>query len=136
MLHSMANRQAHWRLVSTSLTRAMPGERISVFDPHMQDRSKHARQRTLKPGLIGLDRWSTVLDCTIRNLSGTGAFLFIPKNSDVPDSFELLIKPDGLIQTCRVAWRNGEGIGVEFQSKAATRRERQACSPQSVRSSW
>ena len=81
------------------------------------DRSKYQRYRILKPGAIGLDRWSTVVDCTIRNLSGRGAFLALPGSVDLPDGFELLIKPDGLIHSCRVIWRNDEGIGVEFVSR-------------------
>ena len=81
----------------------------------MEERRKHQRHRTLKSGKIIFNNKSCVVDCTIRNLSGKGAFLTVSSTVGIPESFELLIQPDGLIQTCRIIRKASNGFGVAFQ---------------------
>jgi hypothetical protein len=63
------------------------------------------RQRTYKGGSISFDGGG--IDCTIRNLSASGACLDIASPFGVPDNFTLIIKPEYLKRACEVAWRKG-----------------------------
>jgi hypothetical protein len=44
----------------------------------MTEHRKHSRQRTLKGGRIVFNQKRSVLTCTVRNLSSTGACLDVP----------------------------------------------------------
>jgi len=70
------------------------------------------RHRTLKAGKIVL-HGESVLDCTIRNLSSTGASIAVPNAATVPAEFELQF--DGDIRLCEVAWRRMGRLGVKFK---------------------
>jgi hypothetical protein len=74
---------------------------------------KKPRHRALKAGRIVFQRRS-VLDCTVRNLSSTGACLDMPSTVGVPDVFELIIESEGITRSCRIAWRSERRIGVHF----------------------
>jgi PilZ domain len=52
-------------------------------------------------------------ECTIMNISEGGALVAIPAGCVLPDQF-MLIPPSRL---CRVAWRNGNYVGVAFQTE-------------------
>ena len=56
-------------------------------------------------------------DCIVTNISEGGARLF-SEASNVPDQFRLLVDGDTPIrEECRVLWRLGGELGVEFVSK-------------------
>ena len=78
-------------------------------------RRQSPRLRTLKAGKIVFNHKHSLIDCTIRNLSDSGACLQTPSTAGVPDSFELLFEADGATRPCRVAWRTETRIGVLFQ---------------------
>jgi hypothetical protein len=71
------------------------------------------RLRTLKGGLI-LFSTAAAIDCTIRNMSETGAALEVESPVGIPDDFTLLIKPELIKRNCRVVWRSAKRIGVRF----------------------
>jgi hypothetical protein len=71
------------------------------------------RQKTFKGGSI-LYGLAPPVDCIIRNLSETGAALQVSNPAAVPDTFQLLIKPELKKRNCRVAWRSEDRLGVEF----------------------
>jgi len=73
-----------------------------------------ARHRTLKAGKIVFNRQTSIVDCTVRNLSDTGACLLAPSTYGIPDSFDLLLEPEKRNRRCRVAWRTDTRIGVSF----------------------
>jgi hypothetical protein len=79
----------------------------------MDERRKHARQRTFKGGRINLDR-GPGMDCIIRNLSEGGACLDIEGSFLTQGQFQLVIKPQLLTRICRVAWRTSARTGVQF----------------------
>jgi PilZ domain len=70
------------------------------------------RHRILKAGSIEFN--GGVLDCTVRNISDTGAALEVTTPLGVPDAFWLLISGDPTRRHCRVAWRRDKRIGVAF----------------------
>jgi hypothetical protein len=67
----------------------------------------------VKGGSISLP--GGIVDCTIRNLSASGARIELANPVAVPDAFLLIIKPEILKRTCEVAWREGLRIGVRFR---------------------
>jgi hypothetical protein len=70
------------------------------------------RRRVLKAGSISFG--GGVIDCTVRNISETGAALEVVTPLSIPDKFTLIVQPDGLSRSCRVVWRKQRRIGVTF----------------------
>lgn len=54
------------------------------------------------------------IDCTIRNLSATGAALEVVTPLYIPGRFKLIIQTKNLNQPCHVVWRKDRRIGVMF----------------------
>jgi hypothetical protein len=54
------------------------------------------------------------IDCTIRNLSNTGAALDVASQVGIPEKFTLVLPGDGLHFPCRIVWRRERRIGVAF----------------------
>jgi hypothetical protein len=69
-----------------------------------------ARHRTLKGGRIHFGGGS--IDCTVRNISKTGAALDVTSPLGIPAEFTLMT--DGNQLPCRVVWRKEKRIGVAF----------------------
>lgn len=92
------------------------------------DKAEHrnaARRRVLKAGVITFNNRYVTYNCTIRDLSDTGARLRVDDVTVIPASFELVIDLDGFEAACEVTWRRQHEIGVKFTSpprKTAPRR--------------
>jgi hypothetical protein len=80
----------------------------------MSEQRKKPRHRAFKAGRIVFNQRRSVLDCTVRNLSSTGACLDVPSAVGVPDVFELIIESESTTRACRIAWRSERRIGVHF----------------------
>jgi len=83
----------------------------------VQDRRIAPRHRVLKAGSIEFGGGAAI-DCTIRNLSATGAALDVASPIGIPDSFDLVIAREADAherRRCRVAWRKQKRIGVVFE---------------------
>ncbi|MFZ0422382.1 MAG: PilZ domain-containing protein [Xanthobacteraceae bacterium] len=53
--------------------------------------------------------------CSIADISEIGARLTLESEAEVPDEFVLLLTPTGMPRrNCRVIWRDGLALGVEF----------------------
>jgi hypothetical protein len=53
--------------------------------------------------------------CTISDISHTGARVVLEKDEPLPDRFVLLLSRNGDAQRqCRIVWRTGASVGVEF----------------------
>jgi hypothetical protein len=84
-------------------------------DRLMEKHRKHPRVRTLKSGKIIFNQKSSILDCTIRNLSKQGACLEMPSTLGIPPYFELLFVADRTVRSCDVAWITETRMGVSFR---------------------
>lgn len=73
------------------------------------------RRKVLKAGSIAFGGGS--IDCTIRNLSATGAALEVVTPLFIPDRFTLIVPTEQLSQPCRVVWRKDRRIGVTFDQE-------------------
>lgn len=72
------------------------------------------RRRMLKFGKVAYSDRHVTIDCTVRDMSGTGARLRVQGSVAAPDTFELLIPLDGLEANCQVVWRAGADLGIKF----------------------
>lgn len=66
------------------------------------------------------------IQCLLTDVSATGARLIVEFPDKVPEHCALLLAPEHLVQRqCKVVWRDGNQIGVEFikpdPAKAAAR---------------
>lgn len=78
-----------------------------------KDPRARMRRRVLKAGRI-LFGGCVTLECTVRDISETGARLEFKDATQVPDTFELFVELDGLSADCAVAWRKANLVGVGF----------------------
>lgn len=81
----------------------------------MDNRRERDRQRTLKSGKIVFNHKTSVVDCTVRNLSDTGACLQVGSAVGIPEIFDLLIPVDQTARPCVVRWRSKDRMGVAFE---------------------
>jgi hypothetical protein len=70
------------------------------------------RHRVLKAAKIEFG--GSYVDCTVRDLSTTGAALEVSSPIGIPAKFTLVVPGDGLHLPCHVVWRKEFRIGVAF----------------------
>jgi hypothetical protein len=80
----------------------------------MEERRQFPRHRTLKSGKIVVRPRASVFDCTVRNLSPTGALLVVASLASIPEEFDLVLETAGVLHPCRVVWRGEDRMGVQF----------------------
>jgi len=85
----------------------------------MDNKRGSPRQRVLKSGKIVFAGGSFSVDCTIRNMSDTGARLQIPTTVAIPDRFILFDVHVDTRRQATVVWRKGDQIGVRFDPPKA-----------------
>ena len=85
------------------------------MDQLAADKRSISRPRVLKGGVISFRQLGTTIDCTVRNLSNTGACLMVTSPVGIPDEFDLVLDRDKTKRRCSVVWRRVDRIGVEFQ---------------------
>lgn len=78
----------------------------------LQNNRAAPRQRVLKAGSIEFA--GGVIDCTVRNLSESGAALEVASPLGIPETFNLLVSGEPSPRRCRVAWRKDKRIGIAF----------------------
>jgi PilZ domain len=74
------------------------------------------RLRVLKGAkIVSLNQWS-VVDCTVRDLSETGAKLLCADPMAIANEFRFLLPAENTIRTAKVVWRRPDMIGITFTS--------------------
>ena len=68
------------------------------------------RRRVLKAGSSVFG--GSAIDCTVRNLSETGAALEVVTPLFIPDRFTLIVLTDKWKRPCHIVWRKERRIGV------------------------
>ena len=79
----------------------------------MNEHRRSPRHRMLKAGIVSFAR-AAGIDCTVRNVSDTGACLEIESPVGIPNDFTLVISKDNVKRPCHVMWRSARRIGVRF----------------------
>jgi PilZ domain len=70
------------------------------------------RHRVLKTGSIQFG--GGAIDCTVRNVSETGAALEVVTPLFIPDRFTLFVPSDQFKRPCHIVWRKEKRIGIAF----------------------
>ncbi len=76
------------------------------------------RQKVLKSGKILVPGNLSVVDCTIRDISESGARLVVGDQMAVPGEFRFVVLMDNTIRDAKVVWRRGGLIGITFTGEA------------------
>jgi hypothetical protein len=98
-------------------------KRSSIFFYHhsaaleavMENNRIAQRSRVLRGAVISFRQLGTTIDCTVHNLSNTGACLMVTSPVGIPSEFELVPNRDKVPRHCRVVWRAADRIGVGFE---------------------
>jgi hypothetical protein len=84
----------------------------SAWEGTMGEKRIAPRHRLLKAGTIEFG--GGAIDCTVRNMSSTGAALDVTSPVGIPEHFTLVMSLDGRHIACRVVWRKERRIGIAF----------------------
>ena len=79
-----------------------------------QDPRKHPRSEWNRPGEVSSLTGHFICNCFVKDISADGACLIVPASEVVPDYFRLNYGVEKLIPKCRVRWRKGNEMGVQF----------------------
>ena len=85
-----------------------------------------ARTRTFLKGIVYFDNRRASADCTIRDLSDTGARILFASPVSVPDNIELHIPQKQTTFPARVRRRGQNEIGISFEDQRSNEPRRAA----------
>ena len=71
------------------------------------------RHRVLKRGTLAFNGGGGV-DCTVRNISSSGARIDIASPIGLPESFTLVIEADQFMRHCHAVWSSEQRVGIAF----------------------
>jgi hypothetical protein len=80
------------------------------------ERRRVQRTRVLKGAKIITNHRSSVVDCTVRNLTNVGACLHVASTYGIPEAFDLSFEGARASRHCHVIWRTDTQVGVAFES--------------------
>jgi hypothetical protein len=80
-------------------------------------RRRDQRVRTLLSGKLVFGVHGLTADCTIRNLSASGAKLQTSLAATLPREVWLIVVKQGRAYRSTIAWRRGEELGVHFEAE-------------------
>jgi len=93
---------------------------VSMVDERKAEQAKDRDRRGLKRthlsrnAKIILPRRSSVIFCTIENITGGGARLKLASTFGIPDTFDLTFEHGRTRRLCRVVWRTSDKLGIAF----------------------
>lgn len=91
---------------------------IGNFRTRAELRRKPRRQFHYNASVLTDDK-TPPQPCAIADISETGARLVLQTEGELPDRFMLLLTRDGKARRiCRIIWREGLTVGVEFPQPA------------------
>ncbi len=67
--------------------------------------------------IITMDN-SSVIDCTVRNMSDTGAQLVIEKNVKMPEAIQFFLANGDTVRDAVLAWHRGDRVGLKFTGES------------------
>jgi hypothetical protein len=83
----------------------------------LDEQRSEPRKRVLKRGKIIVSALNSVIDCTVRDISPSGAHLRIDNYFRVPERFKLQIVGSGNPREVEKRWQVGVDLGVEFKEQ-------------------
>jgi hypothetical protein len=82
----------------------------------MQELRKSMRKRTFLGGGLAFQGRYATLDCTVRNLSETGARIAVDGSAILPDEFDFMLTRNDRAYRARLVWRNAEAAGLDLRA--------------------
>ena len=79
-----------------------------------EERRNISRARTILAAQIILHDGGSTVDCTVRNLSDTGARVKVEAPFTLPEHFKLHIPKSNILRSVEVKWRTISELGVQF----------------------
>ncbi len=111
-VHSLARNESN--VDGAQACSNMDAEDIVSANEKKAENRFYDRQASKIPGKITYGEFSFALDCTIRDLSPTGALVAVSNPKKLPDRL-ILIEPSNLLAfKAAVAWRGTNLIGLSF----------------------
>jgi hypothetical protein len=89
------------------------GRRANDNPPPYVEKRGVRRNRVFLAGRL-TNGHGLVMDCTIRDLSESGAKVHVPSAIGLPDEVALLIMREGLVRLSRRTWSRSPLFGLEF----------------------
>lgn len=80
----------------------------------MQERRQLARHEVLKSAKIAFEGQSSLIDCTVRNLTNDGACLEYTTTMQPTGTLALSFDNFRSFRSCRVIWQEGNVLAVSF----------------------
>ena len=80
----------------------------------MEDRRRLSRHTVLKSAKIMFNNQSSLVDCTVCNLTSDGACLHFATTAHIPELFELSFDNFRSARACSLVWRQADRFGVCF----------------------
>jgi hypothetical protein len=96
------------------------------------ERRNSERKRTLLQGRVVFNNRFSTIECTVKDLSGTGAQIVFEHPTEIPRQVELEVPSRGLAVRCEVRWSRDKRHGLMFmppQSAASPPRPQAAPEP-------
>lgn len=84
------------------------------------------RNRVLKSAKIVFDDWRAI-DCTLRDISETGAKVRVDGALGLPHTFQILFITENTIRPVKIAWKHHDTVGVVFTGEAKRAPLRKLC---------
>jgi hypothetical protein len=78
------------------------------------EQRRHPRTKTLKAAKILFNSHRSVIDCTVRNMSASGACVHVASSFGIPEKFDMMFE-DRTVRPCRTVWRRDKQLGVAFE---------------------
>src|SRR5690348_8656364 len=85
--------------------------------PPTAERRPERRRRTLLGGRVSYDSGAHVFDCTIRDLSESGARITVPGQQPIASQVYLINIRDRIVYEAVVVWNRGGQAGLSFRRK-------------------
>ena len=79
------------------------------------------RVRALLRARIIFNNQNSTIDCTIKNISTSGAKIDLGNSASVPAEFDLEVPQRGRTYRARIVWRDASALGVTFVEDTAAR---------------
>jgi hypothetical protein len=87
----------------------------------MLERREEARLRVFLGGVIAFNGRSSTIDCHVRNITSTGAFIALESTAMIPDEFDFAVPARGRSLRARMIWRTDCAAGLSFINSAESR---------------
>jgi|SRR5215217_334736 len=87
---------------------------MSSLAANPSQRRRAERKRSLLAGKLSNADSSLTVDCTIRDLSDTGALVELVSPELLPKALRLLVIKEGVVRDAEVVWRRGNRMGLSL----------------------